>query len=132
MVTDLFTTWHTARQKQQNEADDLDDEDINGMSTAQECLEVLFANRPKDGTLEAYLSTASSAKDPNTLKQLTLWTNELHDEFLAEGKNFIYFESSTPEDIKGMFHPFTAKVANASFRGKPMTCSPWPFVKIVR
>jgi len=132
MVTDLFTQWYNAKQKQRKDPDDLDDEEVNRMTTAQECFRLLFANRLEQNNLEEFLSTATSARDQKIIKQLTVWTVAIHKEFVEPGKNFVYFESSTPENIKGMFHPFTANVANASFRGKPMTCSPWPFVKIVR
>ncbi|KAI4944142.1 hypothetical protein J4E91_008997 [Alternaria rosae] len=132
MVTDLFTQWYNVKQKQRQDADDLDDDDLDQIKTARDCLQLLFADRLEYGTIEKFLSTATSAKDQKVIKQLTIWTTKMHQDFIEPGQTSVCFESSTPENLIEMFHPFTKEVTNASFHGKPLTCSPWPFVKIVR
>jgi ABC-type nitrate/sulfonate/bicarbonate transport system substrate-binding protein len=132
LVTDLFTQWYNVKQKQRQDPDGLDDADLDQIKTARDCLQLLFANRLEYGTIENFLSTAASVKDQKVVKQLTTWTTKLHQEFIQPSETSIYFESSTPENLIEMYHPFTKDVTNASFQGKPLTCSPWPLVKIVR
>ena len=132
MVTDLFTQWYNVKQKQRQDADDLDDKDLDQIKTARECLQILFADRLEYGTIEKFLSTATSAKDQKVIKQLTTWTTKMHQDFVKPGQTSIHFESSTPENLIEMYQPFTKEVTNASFQGKPLTCSPWPFVRINR
>ena len=132
MVTGLFTQWYNVKQKQRQDADDLDDKDLDQIKTARECLQLLFADRLEYGTIEKFLSTATSAKDQKVIKQLTTWTTKMHQDFVKPGQTSIHFESSTPENLIEMYQPFTKEVTNASFQRKPLTCSPWPFVKINR
>ncbi|KAI4618246.1 uncharacterized protein J4E87_007914 [Alternaria ethzedia] len=132
MVTDLFTQWYNAKQKQRQDADDLDDKDLDQIKTARDCLQLLFADRLEYGTMEKFLSTATSAKDQKVIKQLTTWTTKMHQDFVKPGQTSVCFESSTPENLIEMYQPFTKEVTNASFQGKPLTCSPWPFVRINR
>lgn len=132
MVTDLFTQWYNVKQKQRQDADDLDDKDLDQIKTARECLQILFADRLECGTIEKFLSTATSAKDQKVIKQLTTWTTKMHQYFVKPGQTSIHFESSTPENLIEMYQPFTKEVTNASFQEKPLTCSPWPFVRINR
>ncbi len=129
---DLFAQWYNVKQKQRQDPDDLDDEDLNQSKTARECLQQMFADRLEHAPIEKFMSTATSAKDQKVVKQLTTWTTTMHQRFIQPGNTSVCFESSTPENLIEQYHPFTKEVANASFQGKPLVCSPWPLVKIVR
>lgn len=132
LVTDLFTQWFQVKQKQRQNPDDVDDNDLSHMSTARDCLKQLFANRLGGESAEAFMATATSAKDPKVIKQLITWTDNIHRMFIEEGETSVHFTSATPEDLIEQYHPFTRECPNASFRGKPLRFTPWPLVKIVR
>jgi hypothetical protein len=132
LVSDLFTQWFNVKQKQRQNPDDVDDEDLNQMSTARDCLKQLFADRLGSDGAETFMATATSASDPKVLKQLMIWTTDIHQKFVEEGETSVHFTSSTPEDLTEQYHPFTRECPNASFRGQPLNFTPWPLVKVVR
>jgi hypothetical protein len=132
LVADLFTQWFNVKQKQRQNPDDVDDEDLSHMSTARDCLKQLFSDRLGYESAEAFMGTATSAKDPKVLKQLMTWTTEIHRMFIEEGQTSVHFTSATPEDLTEQYHPFTRECPNASFRGRPLRFTPWPLVQIVR
>jgi hypothetical protein len=132
MVTDLFTQWYAVKQKQRQNPDDIDDEDLNQMKTARDCLQQMFADRLGHESIETFMATATSAADAKVVNQLSKWTIDIHQKFVPEGETSVNFGSSTPEDLIEHYHPFTREVPNASFRGEPLRFTPWPLVKIVQ
>jgi hypothetical protein len=132
MVTDLFSDWFRAKQKQLKDSEDMDDTDLSRMKTARDCLQQMFADRLGLESAEAFMSSATSIKDPKILNQLMSWTTDMHRHFLPDGQTFVQFDASTPEKLTEYYHPFTREVANASFRGQPLRFTPWPFVRLIR
>lgn len=132
LVRDLFNQWYEVKQKQRIDPDEIDDNDLNQIKTARDCLQQMFGNQLESGTIEQFMSAATSSNGQKLLRKLSTWTTNMHQLFLQEGENAVFFESSTPENLIEQYHPFTKEVANASFRGKPLTCSPWPLVRKVR
>jgi hypothetical protein len=110
----------------------VDDDDLNQMATARDCLKQLLADRPGFDSTEAFMGSATSAKDPKVLKQFMEWTTGIYHMFIEDGQTSVHFTSATPEDLTEQYHPFTRECPNASFNGKPLRFTPWPLVKIVR
>lgn len=102
------------------------------MSTARDCLQELFADHLESNSAEMYMGTAKSAQDPKIVSNLMKWTTEIHQRFIKEGGTSVHLEASTPEDLTEMYHPFTRQVANATYDGKPLRFTPWPFVEVVQ
>jgi hypothetical protein len=131
-VKKLFTQWVKVKQKQKQYPEETDDDNLNQMKTARDCLQQMFADRLHYDSIEKLMSTATSPTDQKILKQLSAWTTSMHQRFVSPGKTSIQFESSTPENLIEQYHPFTKEVVNASFQGRALTCSPGPPVNIVR
>ncbi|CAO2655631.1 Nn.00g044340.m01.CDS01 [Neocucurbitaria sp. VM-36] len=132
LVKDLFTQWFLVKQKQRQNSDDVDDDDLNRMKTARDCIQQMFAERLGFETAENFMGNATSPNDMTVLGQLLKWTTDIHQKFIQEGQMSVYFEASTPETLMEQYHPFTREVPNASFRGQPLRFTPWPLVRIVR
>ncbi|KAI8935499.1 hypothetical protein NX059_008069 [Plenodomus lindquistii] len=132
LVTDLFRQWFAVKQKQAQNADDVDDNDLSQMKTAQECLQQMFADRLGQDDIEGFMGTATSALDNKVLPQLLGWTADVRNMFVGEGETSVCFGSNTPENLIEQYHPFTRDVLHASFRGRPLGFTPWPLVRMVR
>jgi hypothetical protein len=124
--------WYGVKHKQKQDPEEVDDNDLNQMKTARDCMQQMFANRLGQQSIEAFLSTATSATDYKVLGQLERWTTDIHRMFIADGETSIAFGSSTPEELIEQYHVFTREVSHASFRGEPLNFTPWPLVKIVQ
>ena len=132
MVTDLFSQYF---QHTQNSQDDPDESQSDDAATAREIFETLFANHPEfadEESAEAFLSTAKSPNDPRVLSKLTRWCNDILDQFVSDRDLILTLGSKTIEDLVEQFIPFTRKMPYASYGGKPLLFSPWPFVRLVR
>lgn len=132
LVTDLFSQWYTVKQKQRQDPDEIDDNDLNQMSTARDCLKQLFADRLGSESAESFMETATSANDPKVLAKFLRWTDHIYQMFIDEGQSSVHFDASTPENLIEQYHPFTRECPNASFQNKPLNFTPWPLVRLVR
>lgn len=131
-MKDLFTQWFKVKQKQRQNPDDVDDNELSQMSTARDCLQDLFADRLDSDSVETFMTTATSASDSKVLSQLLQWTTDIHQQFIQGGGSSVRFQASTPEALTELYHPFTRHVPNATYNGRPLRFTPWPFVEIVR
>jgi hypothetical protein len=135
MVTDLFAQYVQHQQKIQQESDDIDDAEIENASTARECFLVLFAGHSEFADADAaeeFLSTAKSPSDPVVLNKLIRWTKGILNTFVKDGNSTVTLGADTAAGLVEKFIPFTRKVPYGNFNGKPLTYSPWPFVRLIR
>lgn len=132
LVKDLFKQWVVVKQKQRQDPDEVEDNELSQMNTAQDCLQQMFVNRLGNVKIEEFMATATSPTDAKVLNQLLKWTTDIYQTFVEEGQLSVKFQSDTPEDLIEQFHPFTREVPNASFRGLPLKYTPWPLVKIIK
>jgi len=132
LVTDLFRNWFTVKEKKEASPDDVDDEDLDKMNTARDCIQQMFADRLGQGDAESFMATATSADDVKVLNQLVVWTTDMRGTFLGESDTSVCFGSDGPEKLIEQYHPFTRESPHASFNGKPLKFTPWPLVRIVR
>jgi len=130
-VTKWLSHWYTLKKKEQNDEDEIDDEDRTRKDAALECLSALFGCRVS-GSLEDFLSTATSDKDPKVLGKLKSWTHQILEMFIKDGETSMQFESTTHPDMREKLRPFRGTAQNAKYDGKPLRFSPWPFVEVIR
>lgn len=133
MVADLFEKWYKSYQASMEESDNACEDDTDA-ATATECFQQLFGNHKECSTQEAtaeFLATAISPMDSQILNKLLKWTKDIYQMFLRDG-NTLTLGSDTTNGLVEEFLPFTRKMPFASFKGKDLHFTPWPFVSIVR
>ncbi|KAF2853205.1 hypothetical protein T440DRAFT_390747 [Plenodomus tracheiphilus IPT5] len=131
LVTKWFYHWVSIQRRQMRDEDDISDDDKAQKDAAFECLDCLFAHRVDPQGLDEFMFTAKSSGD-DILDQLLDWTREIHEKFVEGGEMSVIFKSSTHHDMREQLRPFRGTAANATFQGKRLAFSPWPFVEIIR
>lgn len=132
LVTTWFTQWFTTKQKEMQDEDIVDDDDKARRDAALECLELLFSNRIKCGSLEEFMSNGKTVKDNTALTKLLEWTIDIHMRFVKKSVLSVSLEASTANDMREQLRPFRMKAPNGRFKNEAIHFHPWPFVEIIR
>ncbi|ORY12845.1 hypothetical protein BCR34DRAFT_624118 [Clohesyomyces aquaticus] len=130
MVTGFFTQWAENTHKLEARPEEYGEADNDAARAARECLHQLFADKKEFRDLEAaeaFLSTARSSKDIKVLARLRKWTSDLLAYLSPDTLNSLNFETGTAKELLEQILPFMRTYDNASFQGKPLRFSPWPF-----
>ena len=111
------------------------DEEVKNAQTTLENFVDLFRNHEEfadeDAATET-LSTATSPTDPKILMKLRQWTDDIRKQLLPTGTDTLILRDQTMPSLVAKATPFMKSIPNASFQGRRLGYSPWPFVKIVR
>jgi hypothetical protein len=132
LVTNWFKTWFIIKQTLIEDEDSVDDEDRLRKDAALICLEELFASRAAPESLEDFMSSSKTLENNSALRQLLLWTEDIHGQFVPDGELSVPFTSSTHNDMREQLRAFRMRATNARYKGKVLPFNAWPFVEIVR